>query len=198
MRAGIRRAVTMVLKEWPATADLDDGPRRWAVTMGRDGGFTLLETLAAFVIAALALAALTQGVGGGLRATRVAAHTQEALSRARSHLAAAALAPVPGEQRGDDGGGYAWRVTTARLLTLPPVRGGSVDGGGAGGGGAGNAGSGSAAGVNAGGGGAGGGGRPGAALYAIRAVVSWSLDGGAREVALDTQRVGPVPLPDAP
>ena len=127
--------------------------------MRRDSGFTLLETLAAFLIAALALGALTQGAAGGLRAARVAGHTQEALSRARSRLAAAALAPVPGEQQGNDGGGYAWRVTTTLLLTAPPGRGDIL--------------------------------RPGMALYAVRASVSWAMDGGTREVALDTQRVVP-------
>ena len=86
--------------------------------MGRDSGFTLLETLVAFLIAALAMGALMQGAAGGLQATRVAGHTQETLSRARSRLAAAALAPVPGEQQGDDGGGYAWRVTTACCMEV--------------------------------------------------------------------------------
>ena len=134
--------------------------------MGRDRGFTLLEVLVAFIIAALALGALTQGATGGLTLASIAGHTQEALSRARSRLAAAALAPVPGEQRGDDGGGYAWRVTTTRLLTAPPTGTGAAS-------------------------------RPGVALYALRVVVSWSLDGSMRDVALDTQRVGPAP-PDAP
>lgn len=132
-----------------------------AVTTHHEAGFTLLEVMVAFVIAALALGALTQGVGGGLRASRIAAHTQEALSRARSHLAASALAPVAGDQGGDDGGGYAWSVTTTRLLTAPPPRGGGGDAA-----------------------------RRGLALYSLRATVSWSLDGGRREVVLDTQRLG--------
>lgn len=82
-------------------------------TSGGDRGFTLLEVLVAFVIAALALGALMQGAATGLRSVRVSGHVQEALSRARSHLAAAALAPIPGDRRGDDGGGYAWRVNVA-------------------------------------------------------------------------------------
>ncbi len=137
-----------------------------------DGGFTLLEVMVAFVIAALALGALMQGAGGGLRASRVAAHTQEALSRARSHLAAATLAPVPGEQGGDDGGGYAWRAATSRLLAAPPARGGSA---GAGAGGADAP-------------------RRSLVLYSVRVTVSWTLDGGRREVSLDTERLGQAAL----
>ena len=78
--------------------------------MRRPRGFTLLEVLIAFVIAGLALAALTEAALGGLHATQAAAHVEEALSRARSRLAAAALNPRPGEQSGDDGGGFTWRV----------------------------------------------------------------------------------------
>ena len=131
---------------------------------GPDGGFTLLEVLVAFAIAALALAALTQGAAGGLQSARVAGHVQEALSRARSHLAAAALAPVAGEQQGDDGGGFAWQATTAPVQTAAPGREG-VDPP-----------------------------RIGrAVLYAVRVRVSWSLDGGLREVVLTTQALGVAP-----
>ena len=129
----------------------------------RDGGFTLLEVLAAFVIAALALGALTQAAGGGLQSARVAGHLQEALSRAKSRLAAASLAPRPGEASGDDGGGYAWRVRTARLLATPPQ---PADQGST---------------------------RPGVELYSIQVTVSWSLDGGTREVVLETRRIGLAP-----
>ena len=94
----------------------------------REGGFTLLEVMVAFIIAALATGALLQGVGGGLQSTRVAAHTQEAVSRARSRLAALSGAPLqPGEQRGDDGGGFTWltRVTPAATASAPPGPGGT-------------------------------------------------------------------------
>ncbi len=76
--------------------------------MRRSTGFTLLEILVAFAIAALALTALTAAVAGGLRSSRAAATTEQAISRAQSRLAAAALAP-PGERSGDDGGGFHWR-----------------------------------------------------------------------------------------
>lgn len=134
---------------------------------GNDRGFTLLEVMVAFVIAAMATGALLQGVGGGLLSTRVAAHTQEAVARARSRLAALnAAMPQPGEQRGDDGGGFTWqsRVTPVAATGKPP---------------------------------------PGqerakrAALYTLMVSVGWTMDGGAREVVLQTQRVGDTP-PDTP
>ena len=137
--------------------------------MRRDSGFTLLEVMVAFVIAALALGALMQGAGGGLQASRVTAHTQEALSRARSHLAASALALAPGEQGGDDGGGYSWRATITRLLAAAPLRG---DGGQ----------------VAT---------RRPLALYSLRVTVAWMMDGGRREVSLDTLRLGQA-VPEEP
>ena len=77
----------------------------------REAGFTLLEALVAFAILALALAALLQGTITGLRASQRASRTEEALARARSRLAALEAAPVvPMDQRGDDGGGFAWRL----------------------------------------------------------------------------------------
>ncbi len=78
--------------------------------MQRARGFTLLEVLVAFAIAAMALTALTATAAAGLRSSRVAAHTEQALSRARSRLAVLALDPRPGEQSGDDGGGFRWRT----------------------------------------------------------------------------------------
>lgn len=79
--------------------------------MRRDAGFTLLEVLVAFAIAAAALTALTQGALGGLQSVRVAGHVQEAVSRARSRLAVLGrgVPLAPGEQEGDDGGGFRWR-----------------------------------------------------------------------------------------
>jgi len=54
----------------------------------RQPGFTLLEVLVALVIAALAMGVLFSGAVSGLRAARLGGHYAEALSRARSHLAA--------------------------------------------------------------------------------------------------------------
>ena len=133
----------------------------------REHGFTLLEVLIAFVIAALALGALSQGAAGGLQSARVSGHYQEALSRARSRLATLGT-PVPGEQSGDDGGGYAWQVRVAPLATAARAREG-IDPM-----------------------------RPGrAVLLGVVVRISWRMDGGEREVALATQRVTMAP-PEPP
>ncbi len=83
----------------------------------REAGFTLLEVLVAFVIAALALTALVEGARRGIWAGEVAGRHEEALSRARSRLAAVLAQPVlqPLEQGGEDGNGFRWQ-TRVRLL----------------------------------------------------------------------------------
>ncbi len=82
-------------------------------------GFTLLEVLVAAVIAALALGVLFSGAAGGIRTARIAAHVQEATSRAQSRLAVLAHgAPPPlGTQSGEDGGGFAWRTAVTRVAS---------------------------------------------------------------------------------
>ena len=82
-----------------------------------DSGFTLLEVLVALAIAALALGILLQGTVAGLAAAQRAGLYEEALERARSHMAAlassGALSPL--DEAGDDGGGYRWRHRVAVL-----------------------------------------------------------------------------------
>ena len=79
---------------------------------GRDSGFTLLEVMVAFAIAALSLAALWESGVDGWRAARVAGRSMEAQSRAQSHLAVVGhgLAIRPLSEGGDDGGGFYWRL----------------------------------------------------------------------------------------
>jgi general secretion pathway protein I len=135
--------------------------------MRDERGFTLLEVLVAFVIAALALGLLYEGALGGLVATRVAGQVEEATSRARSHLAVVGhgTAISPGDTQGDDGGGYRWRLSIRRTATAPAARGDAVT-------------------VARG---------PHAALYAVTVRISWEGDGGVREVRLDSERVGLAP-----
>ncbi len=80
--------------------------------MRTDRGFTLLEVLIAFVIAALAMGALFSGTVSGLDATAVAARYDEAISLAKSHMAAigrgAAIAPQ--ETSGADGESFVWHL----------------------------------------------------------------------------------------
>jgi general secretion pathway protein I len=78
-------------------------------------GFTLLEAIIAFVIAALALSMLYQGATGGLRATASATRMEEAVSLAKSHLAAIGRgdAVTQQESSGIDGDGFEWHLHVA-------------------------------------------------------------------------------------
>lgn len=104
-------------------------PRRRRRDPARDRrGFALLEVLVAFMIAALALGGLVSAALQGLRATASAGHVEEALARARSHLAG--IAPLlPGTAAGDDGGGYSWRTRVSLLATTPLGGGAATEGG---------------------------------------------------------------------
>ena len=75
-------------------------------------GFSLLEVVVALAIAAVALVGLFRAGGDGLFAADTASHTEEALQRAQSHLAAVGrdVALSPGDFEGDDGGGYRWQL----------------------------------------------------------------------------------------
>ena len=134
---------------------------------GRDGelGFTLLEVLIALAIAGLALGVLFQGAMSGLAATQAAGRYEEALERARSHLAAladsGALAPVDDE--GDDGGGYRWRHRVAVLTTDASALGTLRQSQAAG---------------------------PPITLYAVSVAIAWTADGHERDVTLETERLG--------
>jgi general secretion pathway protein I len=80
----------------------------------------LLEVLVALVIAALALAVLFGAVSGGLQTVQDADLTQQAVSRARSHLEGlAGTILTPGVQNGDDGGGFHWQTQISFATAAP-------------------------------------------------------------------------------
>ena len=131
--------------------------------MRADAGFTLLEVMIAFAIAALSLGVFYGGVAGGVRTAGVAAHYEAALAHAQSRLAATGGAArlIPGETSGDDGGGYTWRVqvkqaASAPFAGVPPDATRTA---------------------------------PRAALFAISVTVAWNMDGGERRVTLETARL---------
>ncbi len=143
---------------------------RWCARLllrgaSRERGFTLLEVLVALIIAALALGVLFNAVLTGLSATQTAAHYEQAIARARSRLTAAVhTSPiVPGDWRGDDGGGFTWRLHIAPVASteVRPVNAltqrGSVT-------------------------------FP-LTLYAVTVWVGWRDGSGAREVRLDTEQI---------
>jgi general secretion pathway protein I len=95
----------------------------------REAGFTLLEVMAAFVIAALASIVLYQAGFSGVAEAATAARYQEAVVRAQSRLASIGVltAMQPAHLSGDDGGGFHWRLDIARdqsngALTLYSIR----------------------------------------------------------------------------
>jgi general secretion pathway protein I len=129
-------------------------------------GFTLFEVIIALIIAAMATVALLEAAGTGLNATRNASLYDQAIVRAKSHLAAAAhgikLEPV--DQRGDDGGGFQWRlrIAPAASTSMRPL---------------GPAGPRAAASYPV-------------ILYGITVWIGWNENGTERQVRLDTEQVG--------
>lgn len=73
----------------------------------------MIEVIVALAIAGLGLALMIAATGTGLGNARAADRYIAATRRAQSHLAALGIAATlrPGEQSGDDGGGYSWRTT---------------------------------------------------------------------------------------
>lgn len=124
-------------------------------------GFTLLEVVVAVAIAGLAMVGLFEAGSGGLVAADTAAHAEEALQRAQSHLAAVGrnAALVEGDTSGDDGGGYRWR-----LQVTPAAQRNAV----------------AADGVT----------RQTTTLYSVAVAVSWRSRGHERAVVLRTLRLG--------
>lgn len=83
-------------------------------------GFTLLEVIVAFAIAALALVGLVQAGSGGLFAVDTASRVNRAVERAQSHLAAFGRSGIvtAGVATGIDPDGYRWE------LRAEPIAGG--------------------------------------------------------------------------
>src|SRR5260370_13246662 len=128
----------------------------------RENGFTLLEVVVAFAIAALALVGLFRAGSGGLFAVDTAARAEEAVQRAQSHLAAVGrdAALVEGELTGDDGGGYRWALRVSpptSRQSLAPERVSSAT----------------------------------PPLFHVQVAISWPGHEGARSVVLRTLRLGP-------
>ncbi len=130
-------------------------------------GFTLLEVLVAFVIAALALGVLFQGAIEGLASVHLADRTTEALARARSHLAAVGHGiPLRTQtQQGEDGSGFTWSLAIRPLSSAPLAR-------------------------------TGGDGRPSAheTLFEVRVTESWDAPQGTRGTTLVTRRAAITPV----
>lgn len=132
----------------------------------RRAGFTLLEVIVALIIAVLAASALYRAIGTGMRATADASMYEQAIVRARSHLASAADGAklVPGEWQGDDGGGFHWylRVVAEQTATVRPF--GFIG--------------------------------PQATsslpvvLYRVVVAMSWQVGDGTKQVVLQTERIG--------
>jgi general secretion pathway protein I len=129
--------------------------------MRNERGFMLLEVLIAFAIAALAVTVLFRAAHDGLRAAAVAGRYEEALVRARSHLAALGIAVAAMDTQGEDGGGFHWHARVAPIGSavtgpdaigdVPAIR---------------------------------------ATLYSVSVVVSWREGGRTRAVELDSERLG--------
>ena len=139
-------------------------------------GFTLLEVLIAFIIAALALGVMFGAILGGMRAAVDAGRVEEALSLARSRLALAGYAvatgaAAAGEQSGVEGHGFRWTATVATAGEVPMPRSNTE-----------------AAGIVA-----GNQNRPRAVLYAITVTVSWPGPARSHEVRLATARLVRLP-----
>jgi len=128
----------------------------------RQSGFALIEVLIAFVIAAVALGLLFQSASSSGRSVRQAGNYEEAVSRAKSRMAAVGHGSdiVPGERQGADGGIYRWRVkiSPSAVAQMPADAPPNPN-------------------------------QPHLTLYDVEVAISWTDSGHDREVVLHTQRL---------
>lgn len=80
-------------------------------------GFSLLEILVAFVIAALALGLIYQIMGNDARQTGGLSQRERALALAQSLLAAYEVAPPQDVHDSGESAGYGWRIDSAPYPT---------------------------------------------------------------------------------
>jgi prepilin-type N-terminal cleavage/methylation domain-containing protein len=129
-------------------------------------GFTLLEVIVALIIAGIAAVALFEAVGSGLHESLTASMYDQAIVRAKSRLAAATHGTklAAGDRRGDDGGGFRWRLRVAPLaaVTVRPI---------------GLIGPRAASSIPV-------------VLYSVSVWIGWNDGGVERDVHLDTEQVG--------
>jgi len=136
--------------------------RRWPAR--GQCGFTLLEVLIAFVIAAAAMGVLFNTALSGVVTVRNAALYETALALAQSRLALAGrFIAQPGVSEGQDGP-FRWRVQVSPVATSARAPDSGILGR-------------QTAQMRA-------------TLYSVTAVVGWRSEGHAREVRLETRRLG--------
>jgi len=85
--------------------------------MTRPRGFSLLEVLVAFFIAALALAMIYRVMGNDARQAGSLGQRERALALAQSLLAGYTVAPPLEVHDSGDSAGYAWRIDSAPYPT---------------------------------------------------------------------------------
>ncbi|MDR0479685.1 MAG: prepilin-type N-terminal cleavage/methylation domain-containing protein [Burkholderiaceae bacterium] len=90
---------------------------RQRATRSSQRGFSLLEILVAFTIAALALGMIYQVMGNDARQTGGLAQRQRALALAQSLLAAYTVAPPQDVHDSGESAGYGWRIDSAPYPT---------------------------------------------------------------------------------
>ena len=129
----------------------------------RQRGFTLIEVLVAFAIAAMALGLLFQAASSSGTAAHQAGNYEEAVSRAKSHMAMVGREAdiAPGERTGDDGSGYRWKIAITPSAAAQPPEGTAPENR--------------------------------LVLYNVEVSISWLDNGRAHSVVLHTQRTGTQP-----